>query len=53
MTKIQKKKLVFVETTDNAEMNLALHNYRKVCILPITRTMSIKPFKVWRYGCIN
>ena len=31
MTKIQKKKLVFVETTDNAEMSLALTNYRKVC----------------------
>jgi DNA excision repair protein ERCC-2 len=31
MTKIQHNKLVFVETTDNAEMNLALLNYRKAC----------------------
>ena len=33
MTKIQKKKLVFVETTDNAEMVMALQNYRKVFVL--------------------
>ena len=32
MTKIQRNKLVFVETTDNAEMNMALTNYRKVGI---------------------
>ncbi len=42
MTKIQKKKLVFVETTDNAEMSMALANYRKVCAecsLAVTETM--------------
>ena len=30
MSKIQRNKLVFVETVDNAEMNMALNNYRKV-----------------------
>ncbi|XP_019851833.1 PREDICTED: TFIIH basal transcription factor complex helicase XPD subunit-like [Amphimedon queenslandica] len=31
MSKIQRNKLVFVETVDNAEMNMALNNYRKAC----------------------
>ena len=30
MAKIQRNKLVFVETTDNAEMTLALFNFRRV-----------------------
>ena len=29
MNRVQRNKLVFIETTDHSEMNLALHNYRK------------------------
>ena len=36
MSKIQRNKLVFVETVDNAEMNMALSNYRKVWVLYFT-----------------
>ena len=31
MSKVQKNKLIFIETRDRGEISLALHNYFKVC----------------------
>ena len=33
MNRVQRNKLVFIETTDHSEMNLALHNYRKASVI--------------------
>ena len=41
MSKIQRNKLVFVETVDNAEMNMALSNYRKVWFCILHQIMSL------------